>query len=555
MSNYIYPQVTLPDIDTVWTDKETYPYAAFAYMDMTDIVENYAGYLMCLSTTPFIIKDGYPMHSASGQMKVFCLCLTEENADTTSSSTGWSVVAGEWAFVHEEPVDETEYVGIGDPIWTSHDILNEDGTTYLSAYTPVKVKNDMVVYMGMERPDINSVWTDELKAQYPYAYMYEAVGFDLTGVVFTSFEMYRDGRRTLAKTAGSMVYASHMPPIYDNWQLDDEVTEVKVDDIMFDLDADIQLDKPFHWTSHDILNEDGSVYLAASEPIPVNPVTPSKPFCLRSWLTGFALGLAGKAIPFVKEYPQPDDPFPIEWNNMAIKNNTSIELEGTSVFKISDSIPTSDELTNCIIVGSNSEMGSLTFAFNSVENIGSIDVFLYTYKYAAEAIPVWILRVSENTDGYEPGLYFLDVFEDISVDYAMHYITFCLYNGVKMPDIETVWVDKQKYPYAFMEAEVSDNGTIARLYLTANPVQINASELSGLRIPAGGWVQYVCTTDPNIVVSVVGYNHWKDNMMTGENDMSFDAPEESGIAWANYDVFNTDGTLYLAASEPVPIYE
>ena len=57
------------------------------------------------------------------------------------------------------------------------------------------------------------------------------------------------------------------------------------------------------WSNHTILWEDGSVYMEASDPIPVEPEEPNDPpveekknFCLRSWLIGFALGLAGKPL-------------------------------------------------------------------------------------------------------------------------------------------------------------------------------------------------------------------------------------------------------------------
>lgn len=37
-------------------------------------------------------------------------------------------------------------------------------------------------------------------------------------------------------------------------------------------------------------------------------------------------------------------------------------------------------------------------------------------------------------------------------------------------------------------------------------------------------------------------------------DVTFSYPKSS-VHWANYDILNTDGTVYLAGSEPVPVYE
>lgn len=40
------------------------------------------------------------------------------------------------------------------------------------------------------------------------------------------------------------------------------------------------------WSNHDILNEDGTVYLAASEPIPVSRFTPDPTSMTMGWLVG-----------------------------------------------------------------------------------------------------------------------------------------------------------------------------------------------------------------------------------------------------------------------------
>lgn len=51
------------------------------------------------------------------------------------------------------------------------------------------------------------------------------------------------------------------------------------------------------YTNHDILDGAGNVYLAA------DTVTPVKLFDLKSWLTGFSLGLAGKPLPLAVRKP------------------------------------------------------------------------------------------------------------------------------------------------------------------------------------------------------------------------------------------------------------
>ena len=53
------------------------------------------------------------------------------------------------------------------------------------------------------------------------------------------------------------------------------------------------------WTNTDLYNEDGSLFLAASDPVPVGGV-PVR-IHLKSWLTGYALGLAGQPLPLIGE--------------------------------------------------------------------------------------------------------------------------------------------------------------------------------------------------------------------------------------------------------------
>lgn len=59
------------------------------------------------------------------------------------------------------------------------------------------------------------------------------------------------------------------------------------------------------WTNFDIIAENGSVFLAASEPVLVEePEEPEPPaFDLRSFLTGLALGLSGKPLPLANKEP------------------------------------------------------------------------------------------------------------------------------------------------------------------------------------------------------------------------------------------------------------
>lgn len=124
------------------------------------------------------------------------------------------------------------------------------------------------LYNGVILPDINAVWTDEVRAKFPYAFMSKVPSFGVAVAFVTSFEVYKDGNKFLSKTAGELGSALYTPRVFD-WGAVGGVTEVKANDVLVDFDRGPQLIEPYFWTSHDILNSDGTIYLAASEPVPV----------------------------------------------------------------------------------------------------------------------------------------------------------------------------------------------------------------------------------------------------------------------------------------------
>lgn len=107
-----------------------------------------------------------------------------------------------------------------------------------------------------------------------------------------------------------------------------------------------------------------------------------------------------------------------------------------------------------------------------------------------------------------------------------------LYNGVRLPALPE-W-DREKYPYAVIGKVFM--GTIDTLFYSASPVQRN------------GTSRLVTVASPHYQVRCEG-NSWGN--ATGHY---YDA---SVLAmWSTHDIINTtDGAVFLAASEPVPVYE
>lgn len=125
MAKYLYNGIELPDINTVWTDKETYKYA---YIGSNDD----SRYILYLSSLPFYIwLRGY--------------------AATLDTAQGQAFVADKVNGVWQQETDITQFTNesmTAYPKWTNHDIYYTDdyatdetlaGTLYLPASDPVPV--------------------------------------------------------------------------------------------------------------------------------------------------------------------------------------------------------------------------------------------------------------------------------------------------------------------------------------------------------------------------------------------------------------------------------
>ena len=115
-----------------------------------------------------------------------------------------------------------------------------------------------------------------------------------------------------------------------------------------------------------------------------------------------------------------------------------------------------------------------------------------------------------------------------------------LYNGVRLPKLPE-W-DKTKYPYAFISYSPVGFWTFF-----ASPVEVFVRD-SGV-YPTGNDTHFgvSCSTPM-----------FDDNPTTwGELGTNGFGPNAGKIIplWCNFDMCNEDGTLYLEASKPVPVYE
>ncbi|MBR4856946.1 MAG: hypothetical protein IKU94_10025 [Bacteroidaceae bacterium] len=111
------------------------------------------------------------------------------------------------------------------------------------------------------------------------------------------------------------------------------------------------------------------------------------------------------------------------------------------------------------------------------------------------------------------------------------------YNGVELPALPE-W-DKEVYPYAVLR---SDPFLGHVLTVTDNSCVNEGSAVSSVVIRNSTFSQYYIpkNSDNWLLLREPTYD---DDYVLGE------------CCWSNYNILNTDGTVYLAASDPIPVHE
>ncbi len=162
--NYLYNGVELPDINEVWTDKETYPYAVIYYYDAGMVDSSLAGQkmsMLLLISVQGYYTGGYAV-DGSHKSKSFGVADSQEVADVFGDITGVSIPVGVWGFAtEEETTDDLTYDEGASFLWSNHDILNTDGTTYLAASEPIPVGSEPATDLKPIYKRINGQWVKQ----------------------------------------------------------------------------------------------------------------------------------------------------------------------------------------------------------------------------------------------------------------------------------------------------------------------------------------------------------------------------------------------------------
>ena len=117
----LYNGANCPDINTVWTDKETYPYAAIITNGNTVIDGvSYPFYNLCLMKTRPVGGDSYATFAAGRTCYLF-------RSHSSFNDTEW----------HDPWTDSKKGYYSTQLVWSSCDILKPDGSVYFGTSDPV----------------------------------------------------------------------------------------------------------------------------------------------------------------------------------------------------------------------------------------------------------------------------------------------------------------------------------------------------------------------------------------------------------------------------------
>lgn len=123
-----------------------------------------------------------------------------------------------------------------------------------------------------------------------------------------------------------------------------------------------------------------------------------------------------------------------------------------------------------------------------------------------------------------------------------------MYNDAgPFPALPEEW-DKQAYPCVYITGP--HNSLFKNIaYVTSIPLRYYPAE-EVMRSADGSIFSYksIIMTEDN-----AGEDYWFFNPHDAGDD--YDLPMTiDKLFWSNYDILNEDGTLYLAASDPIPVY-
>lgn len=279
---YLYNGVELPALPE-W-DKTAYPYA---------FIVSQGSIHLCISPNEPYIRESTSVLTGN-------LVHTLKFREDTTVKRWYANEAGEWEAVTDDDFDTSSVVPA--PTWSNFDLLKEDGPLYLAASEPVPVtaRNPAAMLAGfqlgtairrmrgMKQPEQPPVQTivgyrygdSPVLPEIPkvegfdHAYLSDATslyGSECYMMVLSDKPVYwLQGSETALGWYGdgTVIYqGAYVPGLEEHESGFELIGPREIADN--ELVTVSPTSAPLLWTSHDILNADGSTYLASSEPVPV----------------------------------------------------------------------------------------------------------------------------------------------------------------------------------------------------------------------------------------------------------------------------------------------
>lgn len=190
---YNYGGVELSDINTIWTNKETYPYAVldailYTSEEIESIrnegydVEDGAGIFYLWVYNEALVYDGTTLKPLDSTESCCSPITNSQGIHDMYEDMGYGALFPTTWMGLIENTDASDRT-VENPIWTSHDIKNSDGTVYLAASDPVPVSYETVL-SSVKADNSRLLYTKKL---FPIEWIYGQVNnsptVDLDGII------------------------------------------------------------------------------------------------------------------------------------------------------------------------------------------------------------------------------------------------------------------------------------------------------------------------------------------------------------------------------------
>lgn len=258
-AEYSYNGIKLPDINTIWTDKETYPYVTILQQSASAFGGKETDYVVTVNLTSTQYNFNGEKLTTSGVSssrvlyRSYLYTNSQEVVDYCISSGHTTVQLKEFYLIDEDDkaLTITSYLDNVDKLWSSYDVIdtsNSNTTVYLAASEPVPTYS----YNGVILPVLPS-WD---RTTYPYT---ELIEFNGTKILLASNApfMYDSSNSILVASVDLTTIGFVYDETANTWPAT-SITET--------FDANSGMACELLWSSYDVMNysDNSAVYLAAS---------------------------------------------------------------------------------------------------------------------------------------------------------------------------------------------------------------------------------------------------------------------------------------------------